>query len=596
VRRPHYLKVNNSSEYPRHCIWLDTETTPVKVDDNTIKHVLNFGWACYRRRARGHKWSKPHWYRFTTLDQFWLWATQQVGKKECLTMFAHNGSFDLPVLDAFNWLQDEEWKLKVAVIESPPIILKWHKEGRSIKFIDTLNIWRMSLASIGESINLPKLDMPEGWEDKVLGDKYCKRDVEIIMTATLKWFDFLREHDLGGFAPTLASQAVRAYRHRFMHHKILIDDNEDALAMAREAYHGGRTECFYIGETRTPLYQLDVNSMYPDIMSRCLMPTKLIGVFKRVKHLELHKLLKTHAVIAEVIIKTNEPVYSQYTGGKLIFPIGTFAAVLSTPEILYALDNGHVVSIDKVAIYEQAIIFKEYVDYLYNMRQKYKTEGNTSSSNMTKILMNSLYGKFGQRGRVYETIEQNDSKSINTWTEIDADTKQVIKYRQFAGMVQELIEEPESRDSHPAIASHVTAYARIQMWEIYKQAGLNNCYYSDTDCVVVNKQGYDNLADKIDEHKLGMLKLEQEISYANIRGAKDYTFDSTERVKGVRKSALWLGTNVVQQEQWAGLRGLMNTGDLTAPTTKTIIKHLKRIYTKGTVLSSGRVKPFRRVE
>lgn len=594
MRRPHYLKLNNSSEYPRHCIWFDTETTPVQVGPAEVKHVLKFGWACYRRRARGHKWSKPQWFKFTDLHSFWTWVDHNVSKKECITMFAHNGSFDLPVLDAFNWLQDEEWKLKAAVIESPPIILKWHKEGRSIKFIDTLNIWRMSLAAIGESIGLPKLDMPGEWVDEKLDDDYCIRDVEIIMKATLRWFDFLREHDLGGFAPTLASQAVRAYRHRFMKHKILIDDNEDALEMAREAYHGGRTECFYIGETTTPLYQLDINSQYPNVMNSCMMPTKLIGVFKRVKHLELHKLLKTHAVIAEVKIDTKEPVYSQYTGGKLIFPVGTFDAVLSTPEILYALEHGHVVSIDKVAIYEQAVIFKEYVEYFYKLRQHYKDDNNKSSASMAKNLLTNLYGKFGQRGRVYETIEQNDSKSISTWTEIDADTKQVIKYRQFAGMVQELIEEPESRDSHPAIAAHVTAYARIQMWNIYKQAGLKNCYYSDTDCVVVNKKGYDNLADKLDDKQLGMLKLEQQISYANIRGAKDYTFDSTERVKGVRKSALWLDTNVVQQEQWAGLRGLMMKGDLTAPTTKTIIKHLKRTYTKGTVLHNGRVKPFYR--
>lgn len=596
MRRPHYLKLNNSSEYPRHCIWFDTETYPVQIAPDTIKHVLKFGWACYRRRARGHKWSKPEWYRFTTLDQFWLWVTEHVDKKECVTMFAHNGSFDLPVLDAFNYLQDEEWKLKAAVIESPPIILKWHKEGRSIKFIDTLNIWRMSLAAIGKSIGLPKLEMPDGWEDEKLGDEYCQRDVEIIMNATIQWFDFIREHDLGGFAPTLASQAVRAYRHRFMKHKILIDDNDDALSMAREAYHGGRTECFYIGETTTPLYQLDVNSMYPDIMARCLMPTILIGVYRRVKHLELHKLLKTHACIAEVTIKTNEPVYSQYTGGKLIFPVGTFDVVLSTPELLYALEHGHVVSIDKVAIYQQEIIFKEYVDYLYKIRQQYKSEGNDSSSNMAKIMMNSLYGKFGQRGRVYETIEQNDSKAISTWTEIDADTKQVIKYRQFAGMVQELIEEPESRDSHPAIAAHVTAYARIQMWNIYKQAGVCNCYYSDTDCVVVNKKGYDNLNNLINETQLGMLKLEQTIAYAHIRGAKDYTFDHTVRIKGVRKGAQWLDINVVQQEQWAGLRGLMAKGDLTAPTTKTIVKHLKREYTKGTVTNNGRVEPFERAE
>lgn len=593
MRRPHYLKANQSSEYPRHCVWLDTETNPVQIAPDTIKHVLHFGWACYRRRSRGHKWSKPHWYRFTTPQQFWLWLTEHIGPKESYTLFAHNGAFDLPVLDSFNWLQDDGWLLKNAVIDSPPIILKWHKEGRTIKFIDTLNIWRMSLKAIGASIGMEKLDMPDGWDDIETADKYCQRDVEIIMTACIQWFDFLRINDLGGFAPTLASQAVRAYRHRFMPHKILIDDNEDALPLARAAYHGGRTECFYIGEIDGPLYQLDVNSMYPDVMRSNLMPTVLIGVYRRVSHLELAKLLKSFCIVAEVTITTDVPVFPQFSQGKLIFPVGTFDTVLTTPELIHALDNGYVQDIDRVCIYERQNIFRDYVDYFYQLRQQAKQRGDKSASLYIKILMNSLYGKFGQRGRVYETVDNIDSKEIKTWTEIDADTNTVIQFRQFAGMVQELKDEPESRDSHPAIAAHVTAYARMKLWYLYQDAGMENLYYSDTDCLVVNQTGYDNLYHSIDEHALGALKLERVIKHASIRGPKDYVFDDLFALKGVKSTALWLDRNTVEQEQWAGLRGLMLRGQLDAPTTKTIIKHLTRQYTKGHREPSGRVTPYK---
>lgn len=593
MRFPHYLKQNKSSVYPRHCIWFDTETTPEQISPDTIKHNLNFGWACYRRRSRGDKWSKPHWYRFTTINQFWHWVTETIDTKESFTLFAHNGSFDLPVLDAFNWLQDDGWNLTNAVIDSPPIILKWRKDGKTIRFIDTLNIWRMPLAAIGKSIGLDKLPFPDDNATPEYWDTYGKRDTEIIMLAIIKWFDFIKQHDLGGFAPTLASQAVRAYRHRFMNNKILIDDNETALNMARDAYHGGRTECFHIGEVTGPLYQLDVNSMYPDVMKKELMPTCLIGVFKRVKHLELYKLMKDCSVIAQVTLSVDTPVFPQFKNGKLIFPVGDFETTLTTPELIYALDNGYVTNINQVAIYKQAIIFSEFVTYLYDLRQRAKNNNETTTAQMAKILMNSLYGKFGQQGRVYETIDNNDSKEIKTWTEIDADTNEVIHHRQFAGMVQQLTTEPESRDSHPAIAAHVTAYARMNLWNIYQTAGLDNCYYSDTDCVVVNQSGYDNLQPLIDPNLLGFLKLEQIIQRASIRGPKDYTFDDVQKVKGVKRTAEWLDTNTVRQEQWAGLRGLLAKGDLTAPTTKTITKRLKRIYTKGDVMKSGRVKPYR---
>lgn len=593
MRRPHYLKANNSQEYPRHCVWFDTETTQEPISVDTVKHVLNFGYACYRRRSRGHKWSGEQWFRFTTIDQFWEWLTSHIGPKESYTIFAHNGAFDLPVLDAFNWLQDEGWTLRNAVIESPPVILKWSLNGRSIRFIDTLNIWRMSLARLGKSIGIDKLDFPDEHATQDYWDQYGKRDVEIIMAACIRWFDFIREHELGGFAPTLASQAVRAFRHRFMGDKILIDDNEDALALARQAYHGGRTECFFIGETDERLYQLDVNSMYPNVMKHEVMPTALVGLYRRVKHLELHKLLKSFCLVAEVAISTPDPIYPQFVGGKLIFPVGEFDTVLSTPELQYALDAGHIMGIDRVAIYQRAVIFARYVDYLYQLRKDCQAQGDIVTAGLAKLLLNSLYGKFGQRGRVYETVDQVDDKTIATWTEIDADTGQVHQWRQFAGMIQQLTNEPESRDSHPAIAAHVTAHARMDLWGIYQQAGLENCFYSDTDCVVVNQVGFDNLADRIDAHRLGALDLEKVIEHASIRGPKDYKFDELERIKGVKKTARWLDANTVEQEQWSGLRGLLARGDLTAPTTKTMTKNLKRVYTKGVVTPSGRVTPFR---
>lgn len=593
MRRSHYIKANKSSEYPRHAIWFDTETTPEQIDPHTIKHHLKFGWLCYRRRARGHRWSKPIWQRFTSIIEFWEIIDSYVNAKESLTLFAHNGSFDLPVLDAFNYLQDNDWVLTNAVIESPPIILKWRKHNRTIRFIDTLNIWRMSLKELGKSIGLAKLTMPDSWADDDQGDEYCKRDVEIIMNACLLWFEFLNEHDLGGFAPTLASQAMRAYTHRFMKHQILIDDDELALSMARESYHGGRTECFYIGQAEGPLYQVDVNSMYPAVMSECMMPTRLRGVYRRVSMTEIRKLLLSMCCIARVRIITDTPVYPQYTRGKLLFPVGEFDTTLTTPELKYAIDNKHVVSIDEVALYEQATIFKEYVDYFYNMRLKYKSAGDKTSSGLVKILLNSLYGKFGQRGRVFETIDNVDSHEIKVWTEYDVDTQTKTHNRQFAGMVQQQTDETESRDSHPAIASHVTAHARMRMWSVYQTAGLENCYYTDTDCVVVNAIGYERLTDMLDETRLGLLKLERTINRVVIYGPKDYQFDDDVVIKGVKHDARWLKHNRVEQEQWSGLKGLIAKGDLTAPTTKTIIKNLKREYTKGIVQPDGFVLPYK---
>lgn len=592
MRRAHYLTRSKSREYPRHALWFDTETSPFTIDDKTEGDTLDFGWACYRRRSRGNKWSKPYWFRFDSVESFWLEVDELVNKKECLYMFAHNMSYDLPVLKTFTVLHREGWKLESAVIDSPPVILKYRKESRTLKFIDTLNIWRMRLTKLGKHIGIPKLIMPAKNASVEEWDVYGKRDTEIIMEACIKWWAFLMDNELGGFASTLASQAMRTYRHKFMKEDLLIDSDPVALNMARDAYHGGRTECWFIGELNQSLHLVDVNSMYPSVMREEAYPTQLLGVYTDVSKTDLDDFLEEHCVVAEVTVNTTEAVYSIMQDYKLIFPVGTFDVTLTTRELQYAITNDHIKLIRHVAVYKKANIFKSYIDYMYKKRQECVKKGDTIGAKLYKLLMNSLYGKFGQRGRVYETVEQVITDEIKIYTEYDSETRTIINHRQFGGLHQAMIDEGESRDSHPAIAAHVTADARLVLWRFIKIAGVDNVYYMDTDSLLVNEKGLANLKEHRDDTKLGYLDLEKSITRATIFGSKDYWFDDKIRTKGVKSNALWLNRNVVEQTQWLGLKGLLQAGDLTAPRRKIVCKVLRREYTKGIVTESGRVEPF----
>lgn len=593
MREAHYIKRNNSKEYPRHCLFVDTETLEEIVSKTVKRHHLNFGWCCYRRRGRNHQWGKEEWHHFKTIKQFWKIVDKLSTPKTCLTMFAHNWAFDAPVLDTFNYLFKHGWELKSAVIDSPPIIIKYRKDDRSIKLIDTLNFYRMPLAKVGKHIGTPKLKFPAKNASKKVWDTYCKQDVIVIMKAMLAWFDYIRAHQLGGFGPTLASQAMRGYRHRFMDHDILIDDDDLALSLARDAYHGGRTECFRIGNFKGPFYYLDVNSMYPFVMRNNDYPSQLVAVYEDVSKKELREWLKEFCVVASVIIKTEQPVYSIIKDERLIFPVGTFETTLTTRELLYAQKHKHIFKIKQVVIYKKARIFKKYVDYFYRLKQAASKSGDVITATLTKLFLNCLYGKFGQRGRFYEYVENTDTLDMGSWSQVDYKTRDIVHFRKFGGMVQSMVEEGESRDSHPAIAAHVTADSRLLLWDLYQQAGTDNLYYSDTDSIIVNKKGYAKLKHLIHPDKLGMLKLEKTIQHACIYGPKDYQFDDDIVVKGVKKKAKWLDENTVRQEQWLGLKGLLASGDMSAPVTKLVTKKLSRLYTKGQVNRQGVVSPFR---
>ena len=593
MRKPHYLKGNKSTELPNNCIWFDTETRYKLQSDGYEHHSLWFGWCAYSRRKANNEWTKPEWFMFKTIKQFWDFVESKTRPKTKLYLFCHNGAFDLPVLDAFNYLPSINYKMGFAVVDAPPMIIKWKKETRTIMFVDTLNIWRLPLAKIGDQLKVPKLTMPKSKRLTKEWLEYGRVDVEIIMLAIIQWFDFINAYDLGGFAATLASQAFNAYRHRFMDCKLLVHSNSKALELERQAYVGGRTECFRIGKYKGDFYHVDINSMYPYYMQTKDYPTQLIGVYTRVTKEELIKWLKVNCLIAEVELETEHNVFPVIYNDKLVFPTGRLSVTLSTPELTFALQHCTIIKIKRVAVYEKAKPFKDFITELYNQRLKADKEGREVDKWNLKIFMNSLYGKFGQRGRVYNIIDKVDNNDISVWSEIDLDTKEIINKRQFGGVIQEYKNEGESRESIPSIAAHVTAYARMGLYELIQDAKHENVYYMDTDCLLVNKQGYKNLQHHINESVLGKLKLEGYFKTIELHGAKDYKFGDKQVIKGVRKTATKLNHNTFEQVRFVGMAGLLRMGDLTAPRTTTVIKVLKRIYNKGILDSDGKVSPFR---
>ena len=593
MRRAHWLKPNHKSEYPHDCVWFDTETREERVGPQVVRHVLDFGHAVYRRRLKGNRWSHPKWLRFTTPEEFWAWVFDLRKGKCRLTLFCHSAAFDLPVVNAFELLPAAGWKLKTAVIDSPPVILTWRREGQTLRVLDTLNFWRQKLALIGETMGLEKLPMPARGASESTWDTYCRRDVEIIMEACLRWFAFLQAHDLGGFAPTLASQAMRSFRHRFLSARILIDSHPEALDLARASYLGGRVECFRIGELTGPLTLYDINSHYPHCMSTQRYPTRLMATCRAPDLSEVGDWLTRYCVVARCQLTTEEPVYPVEHESKLLFPVGQFEAVLSTPELAHALARGRVTKITDIALYESAPIFWHYVHELYDLRMEAHRDGNAVLEWQCKRLLNALYGKFGQRGRVYETVTQSAGPEISVWTEIDADTGEVRNLRQFGGLIQEQKTEGESRDSHPAIAAHVTAHGRIALWEWIERAGRAHVLYVDTDSLLVDAVGAARLAGSVEPNVLGRLKCEGVFATGHLYGLKDYRLGDIVKTKGVRATAKWIDANTVKQEHWSTLVGLLRKGDLSAPIVEQRVKHLRRIYLKGCVQADGSIRPLR---
>jgi hypothetical protein len=569
-RFAHRIKGNKASQLPHSCIWFDTETKPVDLGENETGQRLWFGWACHQYTKGAGDWQTPLWLRFIEPLTFLEWIESRTRDKTRTYVFAHNLHFETAVLNIFKHLPTLGWEITRVITESPPFILAFRKGKKTIEFLDTGNWWLHSLAKIGKSIGIDKLGFPTDNDSIEIWDTYCKRDVEIIRLACHYWFEFIKRYDLGGFARTLAGQSYKAYRHRFMEHEIFIDDNERATGLGREAYHGGRTEAFFIGRLNEPVYCFDVNSMYPFVMASNDYPTKKVTYGRTPTLKELSQWLDDFCLVADVEIEPSEPRYAVIHNNKIVFPLGRFRTVLTTPDIVTALENDDIRETFAYAAYEKAPIFKRYVLEIYRLRLDAKKADDEVMTYNLKILMNSLYGKFGQTGRVWETVRRTDDLDVKVWDEFDLETKTLYSWRQFGGVVQCKAKDIESYESFPAIAAHVTAYARDLLWSYFQKAGRENVFYCDTDSLFVNEMGKRRLTSVCDETALGKLKLDKSFTWLSIHGLKDYDSDKGIVCKGVKAKAKWIDKDTVEQEEWKKV-----------PT-----------YDKGTVTPSGWVEPL----
>ena len=633
MRKAHFLHKPRTATHPKFFIFVDVETEERFIGKTAqgkeqFSHSFKMGCAAYVRRKLGTHWQQPEFLDVNSPEHFWRWVDSKVPEKSRCLLFAHNVGFDMTILNVFDFMPQFGWTLVNYIIDSPPTLIEFQKcpnncgmkSGRTwraiseckaphktLQIVDTLNYFRMSLAALGSNLGSEKLEMPKlesGAPDWSILDQpngrdiwftYNKQDVQILITAIQEFIEFIETHKLGSFAITQASQSFTAFRTKFMKHKIFIDANENALSTARAAYYGGRVECFKIAKIPGTTYKLDINSMYPHVMATGTFPTKLAGVWDNVSLEEFQQDLQgKFKYCADVYLDTDEPCYPKKDEqGRLTFPTGTFPTNLSTPEIDYAISKGHLKAINRIAFYYHEPLFKEFVEYFYTLRLKAKEKGDEIESFFLKILMNSLYGKFGQNGRKWKTVEDSaDQDDIRVWIEVDADTGEIEHFRQIGNVVQQLQGEEESLNSHPAIAAHITAQARMNLWGLIVKAGRKNVFYCDTDSLFTNHAGLCNLENELDDIRLGALKNEGETTNCIIRGLKDYQFGDTNRVKGVKNPNAPISENTYKLEIFRGLNGALRDADFKQVIITRGIKTLKRIYQKGDVQENGIVKPF----
>lgn len=593
MRKPHVLTHTTKRDIPYRVIFLDTETNSKTLPDNSQYLTLKLGYAIYCTTADDHTLTIKSEHIISDKVRFWQWVVKKSPSKTRLVVVAHNISFDMPVLDAFRILPRFNFKVSALYKKGTIGFVSFRNGNREILFVDNGNFYSGSLAKWGKVVGRDKLPIDFDHDDYDTLLTYCKNDTMIMYDLWVLWFKFLRDNDCGEFRVTLASTAFNTFRHRFNQHKIYIHSEESALLKERDSYHGGRVECFYSGVAPIQdYYYLDVNSMYPHVMKEHEYPVSLLNYETGLNWRGFGNKLDKYCVIADVLVETQQPLFAVSLNSHLCYPIGQFRVTLTTNELKRLIQEDAIRHIYSLAWYHKARIFEDYVSYFYGKRLEYEASNNSEFAAITKLLLNSLYGKFGQKGTMQQLIGSCDPEIV--WIADGHLDKSKQKYHELklGGSYIRTLEEGEAYDSFPAIASHVTANARLALYDYVSIANRANTFYTDTDSLITNKQGYTNLAPFIDPHKLGALKIEHQSTDLTINAPKDYRMGSRVRIKGIRSNAVWIDENTVIQDQWTSLTGMVRKGSVTDYTIYKQQKTLTRKIETGIIGKDQHITPF----
>jgi hypothetical protein len=578
---------------PQHFLFFDTETK--QSEDGIIEsHEFDMAWTCYwNSQYKGEKDEYVYYY-WENPDEMCNYMHRRVQETGKLIILGHNVYFDLQVCGFFKYFSDKGYKLSFIYDQASSFILKVRLGGKDVICLSTTNWFDQPLRDLGEIVGLKKLDVDFKKSTREEIKVYCRRDVEILTKIIGYYIDFIKEHNLGKFSYTKASQAFTAYRYRFMTEKIRIHSNSEVVELERYAYMGGRTEAFYIGECKGgPFQTLDINSMYPYVMTMYEYPRHLVDYRSKATTQQLKKLLERFLCIAEIELTTEIPAYAYRYNKKTVFPVGTFKTVLSTEGLKLALSRNEINKIYRISIYEKGNLFNEYVNYFHKLRYKYKDENNNIMVLLCKYFENSLYGKFGQKYSIEKKFENTNNHDYYREEIWDATNKRNVIRTWIMNTLVEKYGEKEGKYSFVAVAAHVTENARLLLWNIIDSIGKERVLYCDTDSIKIRTSDLKYLNYPIEPGVLGALKVEDQTNELFIGGSKFYITEHNRKIKGIPRTAEEIEPGIFEFYIWPKMTYHLRQGVIAGYDRKKIRRRININYDKGIVMKNGKVNPHR---
>lgn len=484
----------------------------------------------------------------TDINDFMKWCKDQ---KENPKVFFHNLKFDAQFI--LQWLfhngfthketNEKESKTFTTLISDKglyyAIEVIFERKGKKVNkvtFQDSLKLIPLSVKAIAKSFHLEQQkgeidytahdDLPPGSPLTDEETDYIKRDVQIVAYA----IDYFYSQGLNKM--TIGSCALDEYKKiitqkNFKRYYPVPQYHDDV----KQSYRGGFTYLNpkFAGKIIKNGIVLDVNSLYPSVMYDNYLPfgTPIFftGEYEEDEIFPIYtQMIRCQFEIKKGKIPTIQIKHSMYFSGNEYLTSSNDEEVvlcLNSVDLEQFLDHYHVYNLEYISGWKFRAtkgLFTEYIDKWSANKVKAKEEGNHGLYLISKLFLNSLYGKFGTDNKVRSKIPYLGEDEI----------------------VHFYDSEPQHKDGiYIAMASFITSYARYKTISAAQRitddynSGKSKIQfvYADTDslhCVSEDFSLPESL--EIDNTKLGAWDYEGKFNKAKYLRQKCYIENFTDDV------------------------------------------------------------------
>ncbi len=559
-RRAHWLTPLKRDKMPAHHVVIDTEAAIVP-RAGRYEHRWLCGHAVGLRREHDERFTAVSSVYYPTPESMWRRLINDAEKHGQLVVWAHNMPYDLRVSEAMRHLLAAGWRCEAISLARVSAWSSWRKGKKKLMVCDSYAWLHAPLERLAHEMHRHYPRSKHVFSDQAQAREQCQHDAELLGEIVARLLTMIVREQLGPLRPTGAGQSHAAWRRRWLAPKsVLVHDDHEVLALERQAMHTGRCEAWKWGEQPGALYEHDLNLAYCRIAAEHPLPVKLVGRTSAGSEMLQSVNIRGYALMAEVDVRTEQPLVPLQADGRVLWPVGEFTTVLWDPELQLLRDHGALVNFRRAWLYKTGDALAPMSRWLIERLNAVDPEIGPIERRVLKHWARTLVGRCALRYSQWEYFGRSPWDCLELSFEITPDLKDAVAHLQVGHTNFERTAEREANNSCPAIPGWVQSRCRVILWELIRAAGPENVAYVDTDGLLVNGAGYRRL-DAVRVPQPDWLLIEKAAHrQVTIHGPRQVEIGPDRRIAGLPKNAIRASEITWDGELWEGLEQALAAG------------------------------------